>query len=96
MWDSHVRYDSVKYTTKCADQLTLDLEEVLPLFLFFATYLTTVRLAAGTNLELARCPRSGAGGTNACYAAFLGLHITSGSTAYLEVNTGLLACYLGL
>lgn len=40
--------------------------------------------AAGTNLELSQCPSSGAGGTNACYAAFLGLHITSGSTAYLE------------
>ena len=53
-------------------------------------YLTLQLLAAGTNLELAQCPSSGAGGINACYAAFLGLHITPGSTAYLEV----IVCYL--
>ncbi|KAG7453018.1 exo-beta-1,3-glucanase [Guyanagaster necrorhizus] len=40
--------------------------------------------AAGTGLELATCPSSGAGGYNNCYAAFLALHLTSGSTAYLE------------
>ncbi|KAJ4488492.1 exo-beta-1,3-glucanase [Lentinula aciculospora] len=40
--------------------------------------------AAGTNLESSQCPSSGSGGTAACYAAFLALHLTSGSTAYLE------------
>ncbi|KAK0458521.1 exo-beta-1,3-glucanase [Desarmillaria tabescens] len=40
--------------------------------------------AAGTGLEASTCPSSGAGGYNNCYAAFLGLHLTSGSTAYLE------------
>ncbi|PPQ70366.1 hypothetical protein CVT24_013141 [Panaeolus cyanescens] len=40
--------------------------------------------AAGTNLEADRCPKSGAGGTAACSAAFLSLHLTSGSTAYIE------------
>ncbi|KAF9044173.1 exo-beta-1,3-glucanase [Panaeolus papilionaceus] len=40
--------------------------------------------SAGTNLEANRCPKSGSGGTAACSAAFLSLHLTSGSTAYIE------------
>ncbi|KAG6917782.1 hypothetical protein DXG01_001054 [Tephrocybe rancida] len=40
--------------------------------------------AAGTNLEAAQCPSSGSGGTVNCFAAFLGLHLTPASTAYLE------------
>ncbi|KAF8163174.1 exo-beta-1,3-glucanase [Crassisporium funariophilum] len=40
--------------------------------------------AAGTNLETAQCPQSGSGGTANCFAAFLGLHLTASSTAYLE------------
>jgi hypothetical protein len=40
--------------------------------------------AAGTNLEGSNCPSSGSGGTANCMAAFLGLHLTSASTAYLE------------
>ncbi|KIK63593.1 glycoside hydrolase family 55 protein [Collybiopsis luxurians FD-317 M1] len=43
--------------------------------------------AAGTNLERAQCPSSGSGGTSACMAASLALHLTAGSTAYLEVCT---------
>ncbi|KAJ6500482.1 exo-beta-1,3-glucanase [Mycena sanguinolenta] len=39
--------------------------------------------AAGTNLE-ANCPTDGSGGIDNCYAAFLGLHLTASSTAYLE------------
>ncbi|KAK0225091.1 exo-beta-1,3-glucanase [Armillaria nabsnona] len=39
---------------------------------------------AGTGLQASTCPSSGAGGYNNCFAAFLGLHLTSGSTAYLE------------
>ncbi|KAF7359302.1 Exo-beta-1,3-glucanase [Mycena sanguinolenta] len=39
--------------------------------------------AAGTNLET-NCPTDGSGGINNCYAAFLGLHLTASSTAYLE------------
>ncbi|KAJ4479463.1 exo-beta-1,3-glucanase [Lentinula lateritia] len=41
--------------------------------------------AAGTNLESAQCPSSGIGGTAACFASFLALYLTAGSTAYLEV-----------
>ncbi|OCH91433.1 exo-beta-1,3-glucanase [Obba rivulosa] len=37
----------------------------------------------GSNLQASNCPTSGSGG-NACFAAFLGLHLTSGSSAYLE------------
>ncbi|KAJ7470265.1 exo-beta-1,3-glucanase [Mycena latifolia] len=40
--------------------------------------------SAGTNLETANCPASGSGGTTNCFAAFLGLHLTADSTAYLE------------
>ncbi|PBK58892.1 exo-beta-1,3-glucanase [Armillaria solidipes] len=39
---------------------------------------------AGTGLEASTCPSSGAGRYNNCFAAFLGLHLTPGSTAYLE------------
>ncbi|KAJ7582651.1 exo-beta-1,3-glucanase [Mycena floridula] len=39
--------------------------------------------AAGTNLE-SQCPSSGSGGTTPCFAAFLGLHLTTSSSAYLE------------
>ncbi|KAK0442941.1 exo-beta-1,3-glucanase [Armillaria borealis] len=39
---------------------------------------------AGTGLEASTCPSSGSGGYNNCFAAFLGLHLTPGSTAYLE------------
>ncbi|KAI0928651.1 hypothetical protein AcV5_006151 [Taiwanofungus camphoratus] len=38
--------------------------------------------AAGTNLETSTCP-SGSD-SNSCFAAFLALHLTSGSNAYLE------------
>ncbi|KAF8969934.1 exo-beta-1,3-glucanase [Flammula alnicola] len=40
--------------------------------------------AAGTNLEPSTCPRDGSGGTTNCFAAFMALHLTSSSTAYLE------------
>ncbi|KAF8894123.1 exo-beta-1,3-glucanase [Infundibulicybe gibba] len=40
--------------------------------------------SAGTKLETAQCPSSGAGGTTNCFAAFLALHLTPASTAYLE------------
>ncbi|KAJ3726382.1 exo-beta-1,3-glucanase [Lentinula guzmanii] len=45
--------------------------------------------AAGTNLESAQCPSSGSGGTTACFASFLALYLTTGSTAYLEGNLAL-------
>ncbi|KAF5391727.1 hypothetical protein D9757_001809 [Collybiopsis confluens] len=51
--------------------------------------------SAGTNLERSQCPSSGSGGTSTsspCFAAFLALHLTTGSTAYLEVH-GLLASW---
>lgn len=42
--------------------------------------------ATGTNIQEAQCANTTANtGTN-CFAAFLGLHLTAGSSAYLEVN----------
>lgn len=38
---------------------------------------------AQSGLQVGQCPTSGAGGNN-CFADFLGLHLTSGSSAYLE------------
>ena len=43
-------------------------------------------LGAGTHLDGNTCPSSGAGGFAPCFAAFLGIHLTSQSTAYLEVK----------
>ncbi|TFK67132.1 exo-beta-1,3-glucanase [Pluteus cervinus] len=40
--------------------------------------------AAGSNLEASQCPSSGAGGFTNCMAASMGLHLTKGSSAYLE------------
>ncbi|KAF9481746.1 glucan 1,3-beta-glucosidase [Pholiota conissans] len=40
--------------------------------------------ARGTNQEGDRCPRDGSGGTAACTAAFLNLHLTAQSSAYIE------------
>ncbi|KAF8879271.1 exo-beta-1,3-glucanase [Infundibulicybe gibba] len=37
-----------------------------------------------SKLEADRCPKTGAGGSANCFAAFLGLHLTAASTAYLE------------
>ena len=48
--------------------------------------------ARGTELELAQCPSSGAGGYDDCFAAFLALHITQNATAYLEVKPHTAAC----
>ncbi|EKM82792.1 hypothetical protein AGABI1DRAFT_68739 [Agaricus bisporus var. burnettii JB137-S8] len=47
---------------------------------------THIRLGgvAGSNLQTSQCPSSGSGGTTNCFAAFLALHLTSRSTAYLE------------
>lgn len=44
--------------------------------------------AAGTNLEKAQCP-SGSDNT-ACTGAFLGLHLTRSSSAYLEVSPAII------
>jgi hypothetical protein len=40
-------------------------------------------IAAGTNLEASQCPIGS--NSNSCMAAFLSLHLTKSSTAYLEV-----------
>ncbi|KAK2461103.1 hypothetical protein APHAL10511_006882 [Amanita phalloides] len=47
---------------------------------------THIRLggATGTNLQCSQCPQIGTGGFDCCMAAFLGLHLTRGCTAYLE------------
>ncbi|KAJ7077180.1 pectin lyase fold/virulence factor [Mycena belliarum] len=39
---------------------------------------------AGTNLQGSNCPSSGSGGTTNCLAAYMALHLTASSTAYLE------------
>jgi glucan 1,3-beta-glucosidase len=44
----------------------------------------------GTNLQLSQCPIANPG--SGCYAAFLGLHLTRGSSAYLEVSIFFIAC----
>ena len=41
---------------------------------------------AGTGLQYNSCPSSGSGGTDKCAAAFMSLHLTSGSTAYHEAT----------
>lgn len=43
-----------------------------------------VYLAVGTNMQAAKC-KNGTVNT-ACQAAFLGIHLTSGSSAYFEVS----------
>jgi hypothetical protein len=43
-----------------------------------------VLLAKGTNLQDANCPFGSV--NTACQAAFLGIHLTSGSSAYFEVR----------
>jgi len=40
-------------------------------------------LAAGTNMQSSECPSGSV--NSACQAAFLGIYLTSGSSAYLEV-----------
>lgn len=40
-------------------------------------------LAAGTNMQYSQCPSGSV--NSACQAAFLGMYLTSGSSAYLEV-----------
>ncbi|KAI0051873.1 glycoside hydrolase family 55 protein [Auriscalpium vulgare] len=47
---------------------------------------TLLRLggAAGTNIQSGQCAYTNTNTGNNCYAAFLGLHITSGASAYLE------------
>jgi len=46
---------------------------------------THIRLgsAAGTNLESSQCP-TGDGVPSNCFSSFMGLHLTSGSSAYIE------------
>ena len=51
--------------------------------------------AAGTDLQVSQCPASIAQDADGnlifdnCYAAFLALHLTPGSSAYLEVGADL-------
>ncbi|KAJ7917441.1 hypothetical protein B0H13DRAFT_1478713, partial [Mycena leptocephala] len=41
--------------------------------------------ATGPNLQASDCPSDGNGGTTACLAAFAGLHLTSESSAYMDI-----------
>lgn len=43
-----------------------------------------VLTAAGTNLEVAQCPETTV--SKSCAAAYLAMHLTAKSTAYLEVG----------
>ena len=43
-------------------------------------------LAAGTKLQYAECPAGNLSLSPNCQAAFIGLHLTQGSSAYLEVG----------
>ncbi|KAJ3895883.1 exo-beta-1,3-glucanase [Lentinula edodes] len=43
--------------------------------------------AIGTNLET-NCPADGSGGTTDCFAAYMALHLTASSSAYLEDGDG--------
>jgi len=47
---------------------------------------THIRLAGadGSNLQETQCPKDGSGGVANCFAAYLGLHLTPFSSAYLE------------
>ncbi|GJJ16246.1 hypothetical protein Clacol_010542 [Clathrus columnatus] len=51
-----------------------------------AAWDTHIRLgsAAGTNLGSAECPAQGSANPDNCFAAFLGLHLTADSSAYIE------------
>ena len=72
MWDTHIR----------------SAFHVLPIFSQDRLQMNLLRTAgaAGTDQEGNRCPQSGAGGVSACSSAFLCLHLTPQSTAYLEVS----------
>lgn len=50
----------------------------------YRTPTNRVHLAKGTNLQLANCPPGSV--NTACQAAFLGIHLTPGSSAYFEVR----------
>lgn len=41
--------------------------------------------ADGSNLQETQCPKDGSGGVSNCFAAYLALHLTPLSSAYLEV-----------
>lgn len=43
-----------------------------------------IPIVAGSDLQASECPTDGSGG-NSCFSDFLGIHLTSGSSAYLEV-----------
>jgi len=80
MWDSHIRFVNVFQPSR-----------------YFLWLRLVCRLggAAGTNLQDGQCPKSGAGGTTNCFAAFLALHLTSQSTAYLEVSVRQMSLDIG-
>lgn len=64
------------------DDWTGWVEVTLPIFAH-GTRSDSSSLAAGTNLQRTQCP---SGSINAdCEAAFLGIHLTPGSSAYFEV-----------
>jgi hypothetical protein len=44
-------------------------------------------LAVGTKLQYAECPPGNLSLSTHCQAAFIGLHLTQGSSAYLEVSS---------
>ena len=49
------------------------------------TLLYSIGGQAGSSLQVAQCPSSGAGGYTPCFADFMGFHLTKQASAYLEV-----------
>lgn len=80
MWDSHIRFVNVFQPSRYG---------------LWPRLVCRLGGAAGTNLQDGQCPKSGAGGTTNCFAAFLALHLTSQSTAYLEVSVRQMSLGIG-
>jgi hypothetical protein len=81
MWDTHIRYVMEPRYILFSD-CTFSLGGGQ--FCKASTDHHSLQPAAGSNLGLDQCPQTPTD-PSACMSAFLALHLTSGSTAYLEV-----------
>jgi glucan 1,3-beta-glucosidase len=85
MWDSHIRF--FRQPVLCPicelNYSPLGLAEVFCSCTKSNHTLNTSHVALGTNLELSTCPAGSS--SSDCFAAFLALHLTPQSSAYLEV-----------
>lgn len=90
MWDSHIRYvvahlcDETSVLIKSLGLVEVRCDSIR----CNASHqsLSVMPTATGTNLERNTCTKSGVNNFEPCYAAFMGLHITSSATGYFEVN----------